>query len=701
MTQFSYIKPADFTPRMKEHYDSWNRSEDSAEQMRRLNDAQRLANARLKSSTISQVAQFSKTAASAWKQQQEKRDMQLRNESLILINKLGLNQKDYKKWNKANQQQDQEIGYFLQEASKLREEGPKQDISLAEELEGLSGHKLKVLKRTLLHKASANWSVGFNESKLSGFKASRVDGSTFEWGEVKTDEDFNEYVESYNRMYGFNDVNGYSHEFLHKEYFPKYNQEVAKARAEWNGRRNLESIIERDETATESFLQAAKSGNLGETIVNYLNSNQGYHVNLEKGISGQKGARQYVISKLMDMVAKKQITAAEVLTMYDHEFTHNGHGKANLGTWKEFNRDEIETQLYDAETKRIERQNKINGAQSQGYVAEVLDQVQKKGTALTEQEVRDIQRVHRDRFPEVPLPDELKTLSTYTQEDIDDLEHVANMEAKLDQGLPIETKDWMRIKGDDQRRKKWKEIAESDLGRGLNSTYLKQANDDIEAKARTVLGMTSGVMDTNTVEYNTLTRNAKAKYAQFYRQGKFETPEEKHDYAIQETLRLLDQEQSNPGSTTLSARRSVDRNIHSLPGKSTTALKAIIDGKENGTNVLTSGILPGTEQDYKRVEAYALDPYNNKLPAVYGYIARGLKQNPPLTDWHIANMQYKSQTGKDLPQPNQVKVLESKSPVVQYLITRYPNNRKLKRAAALDKGVDLSVEEVTEGVTPE
>ena len=89
MAQFSYIKPADFTPRMKEHYDSWNRSEDSAEQMRRLNDAQRLANAKLKSSTISQVAQFSKTAASAWKQQQEKRDMQLRNESLILINKLG------------------------------------------------------------------------------------------------------------------------------------------------------------------------------------------------------------------------------------------------------------------------------------------------------------------------------------------------------------------------------------------------------------------------------------------------------------------------------------------------------------------------------------------------------------------------------------------------------------------------------------
>jgi|7_EtaG_2_1085326.scaffolds.fasta_scaffold02933_3 hypothetical protein len=697
MAQFSYIKPADFTPRMKEHYDSWNKSEDSAEQMRRLNDAQRLANAKLKSSAISELAKFSETASKTWQEQQKKRDMQLRNESLSLINDIGADQKEYREWNKANDQQDQEMGYFNWKAGQYRKPGPNQDISLAEELEGLSGHRLKILKRTLLHQASHTWKQGFDESKLDGFTASRVDGSTLTWGEVRTEEDFKTYLDSYNKMYGFNEVGDYNPLFVHKEYFPKYNQEVALARSEWLQKLNVQAHGERERLGSESFLHAAKSGNLGEVVLSYIN-NSGNHY-----AAGAKGAREFVIADLMDQVTNKKITPAEVLAMLDYEFTHKGKGKTTLGEagWDEFNRDEIETQLYDAETKRIERQTKINGAESQGYVATVLDQIQKKGAALTEQEVRDIQRVHRDRFPEVPLPEELKTLSTYTQEDIDDLEHVANMQAKLDQGLPIETKDWMRIKGDDQLRKTWKEKAESDLGRGLNSTYLKQANDDIESKARTVLGMQSGVMDTNTVEYNTLTRNAKAKYAQFYRQGKFETPQEKHDYAIQETLRLLDQEQANPGSTTLSARRSVDRNIHSLPGKSTTALKAIIDGKENGTNALTSGLLPGTEQDYKRVEAYALDPYNNTIPAVYGYIARGLKQNPPLTDWHIANMQYKSQTGKDLPQPNQVKVLESKSPVVQYLITRYPNNSKLKRAAALDKGVDLSVEEVTEGVTPE
>jgi hypothetical protein len=97
-------------------------------------------------------------------------------------------------------------------------------------------------------------------------------------------------------------------------------------------------------------------------------------------------------------------------------------------------------------------------------------------------------------------------------------------------------------------------------------------------------------------------------------------------------------------------------------------------------------IINGTEEDYKLLVNYANDPVNNRMPPIYRQLARNPAfQKRGITAWDIANNQYKSQTGKELPIPNSQKVFRGKSPIVQYLLSRYPTYRTVRQAVVHDK----------------
>ena len=100
---------------------------------------------------------------------------------------------------------------------------------------------------------------------------------------------------------------------------------------------------------------------------------------------------------------------------------------------------------------------------------------------------------------------------------------------------------------------------------------------------------------------------------------------------------------------------------------------------------------------YKELEKYANDPGNSSIPSYYREIANDLN----LTAWEVANMQYRSQTGKDLPKPGHQTHIESLSPIVRYWMTTHPNGKKALRAKVKEKNMDYNTVGITEGVVTE
>ena len=71
---FSYEKPADYVPRMKEVYGEIDEGFERAEQMARVNDRQRLANAENMGRAIDQAYKFSTKMGKYLEEEQEKRE---------------------------------------------------------------------------------------------------------------------------------------------------------------------------------------------------------------------------------------------------------------------------------------------------------------------------------------------------------------------------------------------------------------------------------------------------------------------------------------------------------------------------------------------------------------------------------------------------------------------------------------------------
>ena len=71
---FSYEKPADYVPRMKEVYGEINEGFERAEQMAKVNDRQRLANAEIMGNAINNAYKFSTKMGKYLEAEQEKRE---------------------------------------------------------------------------------------------------------------------------------------------------------------------------------------------------------------------------------------------------------------------------------------------------------------------------------------------------------------------------------------------------------------------------------------------------------------------------------------------------------------------------------------------------------------------------------------------------------------------------------------------------
>ena len=667
--QFDYDRAPDMTALMKQRQAEEMAGMEAAEQQARFNDEMRLSNAKQFDKMITGIGKFSKTASKALEKHRDARDLKLRNQAQTIKASTGATWGDYVAHTKAWEDGSKEAGYWNSLAVKAREQ--KND-TLAHELENMSGHKERILKQLLLKNAAINYKDNLTKAKET-YTATLEDGSKLSYGQIKTGDDWDEWLLNYNIDQGFNDTSWAKAEFLDQNFYPTYNKAVTQAKSEWSQGEAADLKTEREQGYATQLELAAKTGSLGETVYNLMQSEGAYYQK-----DGAAGVRIHMRDQLVKLLESGEIDPAQFDSLYDYKFKHNDGHEVDLSNWQEFDREKINEVILDAQLKDLNNLKKEEQIASTRYVFDLKNQIRQEGRRVTEDEAGKIVSNFEDAFPDQVVPQYLLTLNKRTQEDRNDKDIVADMQAKIDRGEAI-GEQWQQISGDDELRSKWQKIANDAAGQGLDVTYTARAHKDIKAVLKTQLDEATG-LQTDSEEYLLMNRNAQNFYADQYRGAPHDNPQERHQWAIEQTLNAIktDPNQFNTRGTVTVEQSGADKMVK--------AQADLLANAANGIDVTTTRIINGTEADYKLLENYANDPVNNRMPPIYRQLARNPAfQKRGITAWDIANNQYKSQTGKELPMPNSQKVFRGKSPIVQYLLGRYPTYQTVRQAVVHDK----------------
>ena len=95
---FDYLKPADYLPGLKQRYAEMNQGFEDAEQIAKLNDRQRVANAEIMGNVIKNAQKFSKSAAEVFKKQRDEAQAIYGREAFDLQQTIGASQSDMAAW---------------------------------------------------------------------------------------------------------------------------------------------------------------------------------------------------------------------------------------------------------------------------------------------------------------------------------------------------------------------------------------------------------------------------------------------------------------------------------------------------------------------------------------------------------------------------------------------------------------------------
>ena len=667
--QFDYERAPDMTALMKQRQAEELAGMEAAEQQARRNDEMRIENAKQFDKMITGIGKFSKTASKALEKHRDARDLKLRNKAQSITSSTGATWGDYVAHTKAWEDGSKEAGYWNSLGVKAREDG---NDTLAHELENMSGHKERILKQLLLKNAAINYKDNLAKAKET-YVATLEDGSTLSYGQIKTGDDWDEWLLNYNIDQGFNDTSWAKAEFLDQNFYPTYNAAVRQAKSEWSQGEAVTLKTEREQGYATQLELAAKTGTLGETVYNLMQSEGAYYQK-----DGAAGVRIHLMGQITTLIETGEMDPSQLDSLYDFKFKRHDGKEVDLSNWPEFDREKTQYAINQAQIKDLNNTIDEEKIRTNRYVIDLKNQIIKEGRKVTEQEAGKIIANFQDAFPEATVPSYLNNLFKDTQEDRNDKDIVADMEAKIARGEAIGDQ-WQQISGDDTLRDKWQKIASSPEGQGLDITYTARAHKDIKAVLKTELDETSALA-TDSEEYLLMNRNAQTYYADQYRAAPIVDPLERHQWAMQQTLNAIktDPNQFNTRGTVTVEQLNLDKQIK--------AEADLLANAENGIDVTTTRIINGTEADYKLLVNYANDPVNNRMPPIYRQLARNPAfQKRGITAWDIANNQYKSQTGKELPMPNSQKVFRGKSPIVQYLLSRYPTYQTVRQAVVHDK----------------
>ena len=667
--QFEYDRQPDFTGLMKQRQAEELEGMNAAEEQARQNDLMRIENAKQSDRIIQGIEKFSKTAAKALEKHRDARDLKLRNRAQVIRASTGATWGDKIAHDKAVEDGDKEAGYWNSLAAKARQTN-QNDLAL--ELENMTGHKERILKQLLLKNAAVNYKNNLNKAKET-YSATLEDGSTLSYGQIKTEAEYDEWLLNYNIDQGFNDTSWAKAEFLDENFYPTYTAAVTAAKSEWSQGSIATLKEERESNYALQLELAAKTNTLGKTVHSLIQS-EGGHYQTE----GAAGIRVHLRDQVVRLLETGEIDPQQFESLYDYKFERHDGTEIDLGNWKEFDKEKIRDVVLKARIKDLEAAENEQKVEGLTYVNDLKDQILKEGRRVTEDEARQIELNFMNRFPTQIVPEYIKTLNTRTQEDRNDKDIVASLQYKYDRGIPLGD-EWQYISGDKALKDEWSKKAQGPAGKGLDPIETKEKFGDIKSELKEVLDQRQD-LGTDSVEFRLMERNAQALYAKHYRAAPHDDPKERSTYAYQQVVAVI---QNNPQSLNTRGKVTV---AQANAGKLIRANDDLILAARNGIDISTTRIIKGTEDDYKLLENYAADPINNRMPAIYRQLARNPAfQKRGITAWDLANNQYKSQTGKELPIPNSQKVFRGKSPIVQYLLGRYPTYQTVRQAVVHDK----------------
>ena len=684
---FSYEKPADYIPRLKETYGEINEGFARAEQMARINDQQRLANAQNMGKAINSAFKFSKTMGQYMEQEQDKRESIYRNRAANLRMLSGATWQGMRNWNNQDAKIKGDYTYHQHLASQF----DKTDPELADELRNLTGWKERVWKEGLAKQHVVNYESNLydamtrqNPDGSFAYVIERDDGSTVHWGQA-TGSEKTELIARWEEQEGLNDISGFNAEFLNKHVTQQRQTKINTILQNERVKEEAEYTNARLQSYDDQLIVSAKHGSLGEKLHELMQIEVG-------NFKGDYGvARTALKGRLFALVRQGKLKPGEIIQISKFKFDHKGFKEpVDLTVFKEFQN--LGGELAALAEQIHQQESAQRKARAYGIVQELKEG--EKERPYTEADKRDILAKVRKNIPgitEEEMPDYIKNLMTVEAKE--DQDYIDTLEYKKATSQPIERKDWVHINNADDR-KKWQEYADSAAGTGIPKSISTQRDRDVHAAVGEQLNNLKGRPDEKSLDFNTLKDRAKVKYNSyysFYKEGWTGSEGELH----RKIMSLLKEDLPTMANIPL---YSEDRDTRKFRRDLETArnqLKAgwTADTKTSPRDTLATVLLKDSEPYYKELEAYAANPSQGQIPSYYRKIAKNYNY---LTGWDVANLQYKSQTGKELPKPYQIQRVEQYHPTVRRLFTKNPTPKGVLIRSNTE--TDFSKEHVTEGV---
>ena len=684
---FTYEKAPDYTKSFDQaaNLDAWG----SASQQEAANAKTRMANAKAMENAFNSVYKMAPTLAKTYKDHAEKRDKRLMNEAYQIHLEAGITQQklsDYHNRNKDKEGYIKDVSFYNEAAAKARENNK---LDLARDLENITGHRLVMAKQSLLRNSAMNWKAGFDAHKNDIVIDRGPDQPPLTIGNAKDAAEYGQIVREYNLQMGFNDISWASPEFIDKEFRPTFEAQQALGLAQFQKGKEAQQLEERRERWKDSLISASGTNQLGQAVYDLMNSDWAFS-NKKTKASMREDLRDMIaveIDRFKHTNGAEGIDPASLGSLDNFTFYHDGDKKqVPLSKFKEFDNTKgggLAQAVVKAQTERLQAHETANTAKVLEHKVTWNAGIEEHGLPTQAEVSLEIQNFHRANPTITTTPAHL--LSAYTVEDRDDDEIVSAMYAKAYSGRPLTQSDWSGIR-DEDKRKSAKEFAQGPGGSGIHNTGAR----DTALKAAVSTKLSEFGLGTKSSEHGIMLQNATAAYNKLYidlaGKNAFGGDQAKlHEYVAATIEKQIDGGEITGVRAPVGDPRSFTRSLNE--GR-TYILDANKGGKKMG-DLLSTELIPGSDQHYARLEAYAKNPLRMDIPQYYKQLSNDFKQ---YTAWDIANMQYKSQTGKELPKPKSIVDLEKRSPLTQYMYRWRGNGKRIDRADKIESGHDFNSE---------
>ena len=683
---FSYEQPADYIPRMKEVYGEINEGFQRAEDMARINDRQRLANAENMGKAINSAFKFSKTMGKYMEAEQDKREAVYRNRAANLRMLTGATWQGKRNWDAQDEKLKGDYTYHQHLASELDDTDPE----LANELRNLTGWQERVWKEGLLKQHVVNYESNLYNAMTRqkdgkfAYTVEREDGSSAHWG-IATGSEKTELIARWEEKEGLSDISFANAEFLEKHVTHPRQTKINTILQNERAKERDEYARGRLQSYDDQLIVSAKHGSLGEKIHELMTIEVG---NFKRDYPAVRTALK---GRLFALVRQGKLKPGELIQLSKFKFEHRGFKEpVDLTVFKEF-------QNLGADLAQLsETIRKEESAQRKGQAFIIVQELKEgeKDRPYTEADKPAIIAMIKQRVPGITdeeMPDYVKNLLTVEAKE--DADYIETLEYKKATSQPIQPHEYMNINDADER-KKWQEYANSAAGTGITKNISGMRDRDVHAAVGEELNNLMGRPDEKSLNFNTLKDRAKVKYNSyysFYKEGWTGSEGELH----RKIMSLLKEDLPAMSAIPL---YSEDRDTRKFRRDLETArnqLKAgwTADTKTSPRDTLATTLLKDSEPYFKELEVYANNPGQGQIPSYYRKIAKNYSY---LTGWDVANLQYKSQTGKELPKPYQIQRIEQYHPTVRRLFTHNPTPKGVLIRSNTE--TDFSKEHVTEGV---